>query len=279
MLTCALNVSEGRDAARIAALVEAAGEDLLDVHTDADHHRSVLTVVGEDAPRAVAVAALERIDLRRHAGAHPRLGVVDVVPFVAPPGDSLAEACAARDRFASWLGTEVGVPAFTYGPGLPTLPEIRRSAFAGLAPAAGPPRPHPRAGATVVGARFALVAYNLWLVDPDLATARSIARSLRGPSVRALGLAVGHTVQVSCNLIEPLAVGPEVVYDAVAARARISRAELVGLMPSAVLAVVDPARWSDLDLSPGRTVEARLAERVQGLRPSGTWKGGAGMSG
>lgn len=273
MLTCALNVSEGRAAARIAALVEAAGEDLLDVHTDADHHRSVLTVVGEDAPRAVTVAALECIDLRRHAGAHPRLGAVDVVPFVAPAGDSLAEACAARDRFASWLGTERGVPAFTYGPGSPTLPEIRRSAFAGLAPAAGPPRPHPRAGATAVGARFALVAYNLWLVDPNLDTARSIARSLRGASVRALGLAVGAAVQVSCNLVEPLAVGPAVVYDAVAAQAPIARAELVGLMPSAVLAAVDPARWSDLDLSPGRTIETRLAERAQGLRPPGERKG------
>ncbi len=262
MLSCVLNVSEGRAGLLIAALLDAAGDDLLDVHTDADHHRSVFTVVGEQAPRALTVVAVEGIDLSGHAGAHPRLGAVDVVPFVPLPGDSLIGACAARDRFASWLGTELGVPAFTYGPGQATLPEIRRSAFTGLAPFAGPPWPHPRAGATAVGARNPLVAYNLWLAEPDLALARSIAQSLRSPSLRSLGLAVGNAVQVSCNLIEPFTTGPEAVYDAVAARARVARAELVGLVPAAVLAGIDPTRWAELDLSPDRTVEARLARRA-----------------
>ncbi len=261
-----MNVSEGRRPEVITALVRAAGADLIDVHTDADHHRSVLTLIGEEAPRAVAVAAVERIDLRDHAGAHPRLGVVDVVPFVPLSGNSLAGAVAARDRFASWLGAELGVPAFIYGPGQATLPEIRRSAFAGLDPAAGPPVPHPRAGATAVGARLPLVAYNLWLVEPDLARARAVARSLRSPRLRTLGLAVGTAVQVSCNLLEPLRVGPGAVYDAVAASAPIARAELVGLVPAAVLTAVDPERWAELDLSPGRTVEARLAARARKCR-------------
>lgn len=261
MLVCVLNISEGRRAGVIATLVAAAGGDLLDIHSDADHHRSVLTLVGEEAPRRVAVTAVEGIDLRDHTGVHPRLGVVDVAPFVPVSGVSLVGAVAARDRFASWLGSELAVPAFTYGPGLATLPEIRRSAFSGLAPAAGPPAPHPRAGACAVGARRALVAYNLWLASPDLALARSIARSLRSPRVRALGLAVGGAVQVSCNLIDPLVTGPEVVYDAVATRAPIAHAELVGLVPAEVLAAVPPERWAQLDLSPGRTVEARLAAR------------------
>ena len=269
MLLCVLNVSEGRRPELIAALAGAAGGDLLDVHTDRDHHRSVLTLVGEEAPRAVTVAAVEAIDLRRHAGVHPRLGVVDVVPFVPFDGASLGDAVAARDRYVEWLSRELAIPAFTYGPGLPTLPEIRRSAFAGLVPAAGPHRPHPRAGATAVGARPALVAYNLWMAEPDLALARSIARSLRSPEVRALALAVGEAVQVSCNLVEPHMVGPQAVYDAVARSARIDRAELVGLVPEKVMASADRDRWGELDLSPARTVESRLRTQAQRSRRRG----------
>lgn len=272
MLLCVLNISEGRRMSLIGELADAAGDDLLDVHADGDHNRSVLTLVGEDAARAVTVATVEAIDLRHHTGAHPRSGVVDVVPFVPLSGDSLDRAVATRDRFVSWMGDELGIPAFPYGPtsssspGHMTLPEIRRSAFAGLAPTAGPAAPHPRAGATAVGARHSLVAYNLWLSVADLDLARSIARSLRGPTVRALGLKVGNAVQVSCNLVEPHKTGPQAVYDAVAIQARIGRAELVGLVPKAVLASVDPDRWAQLDLSPDRTIEARLAARAKGTR-------------
>ena len=262
MLVCPINVSEGRSAPVLDALAAAAGSDLLDVHTDADHHRSVLTVVGEAAPRAVAAVAVERIDLTSHRGAHPRLGALDVVPFVPAPGSAMAEAVAARDRFVSWLGDALGVPAFAYGEsGRPALPQIRRQAFTSLVPDAGPGRPHPRAGATAVGARPPLVAYNLWLARPDLALARRLARSLRGPAVRALGLAVGAHVQVSCNLLDPAAVGPAAVYDLVATATPVSHAELVGLVPEAVLATVEPSRWAELDLAPERTVEARLALR------------------
>ena len=261
MLECGGNVSEGRRPEVVAALGNAAGDALLDVHTDPDHHRSVLTVVGETAPRSIAAVAVARIDLDHHAGAHPRMGAVDVVPFVPLADATLADAEAARDRFATWLGDDLGVPAFVYGRGRPSLPEIRREAFRRLNPDAGPPAPHPSAGATAVGARPFLVAYNLWLAEPDLGLARSVAAELRSPAVRALGLAVGSGVQVSLNLLEPQSVGPAMVYDAVAARARVRRAELVGLAPEAVLSAVDPGRWAQLDLSADRTVEGRLARR------------------
>ncbi len=243
----------------LGALARAAGDDLLDLHADGDHHRSVLTLAGEEAVRAVSRVAVDLLDLRTHAGAHPRMGVVDVVPFV-PSGDaSLGDAEDARDRFAHWLGEELAVPSFSYGPGRPSLPEIRRRAFVSLAPDAGPSVPHRSAGATAVGARPPLVAYNLWLAQPDLISARAVARSLRGPAVRALGLAVGDHVQVSCNLIDATQVGPAQVYDAVAARVAVARAELVGLAPLWVVAAVPQARWTELDLSPERTVEARVA--------------------
>ncbi len=261
-LECVVNVSEGRRHHVVADLATAAGDDLLDVHTDADHHRSVLTLVGEAAPRAVAAVAVERIDLRDHRGVHPRLGAVDVVPFAPLGGTTLDEAVAARDRFVAWVAEELGVPAFAYGAGRAPLPEVRRQAFRDLAPDAGPSRPHPTAGATAVGARPVLVAYNLWLTPPaDLALARSLARSLRGPAVRALGLPVDDGVQVSLNLVDPLVVGPATVYDAVAARVPVARAELVGLAPRAVLDSVPPQRWLELGLDPERTIEARLSRR------------------
>ncbi|HZM31202.1 MAG TPA: hypothetical protein VFB77_11965, partial [Acidimicrobiales bacterium] len=146
MLECVVNVSEGARAEVVAAIATAAGADLLDVHADAHHNRSVLTLVGEDAPRAVARAAVERLDIRRHQGVHPRIGVVDVVPFVPLAGATLADAVGARDRFLAWAADDLGLPGFAYGPER-SLPEVRRRAFADLAPSAGPPRPHLSAGA------------------------------------------------------------------------------------------------------------------------------------
>lgn len=264
MLECVVNVSEGRDAEVLAALVGAAGDDLLDVHVDPHHHRAVLTVVGETAPRRVAEAAVTGIDLRRHHGAHPRLGALDVVPFVALRGSTPADAVAARDRFAAWLGDTLAVPAFTYGPER-SLPEVRRRAFTTLAPDHGPWTPHERAGACAVGARLVLVAYNVWLEHPDLGRARAVATAVRGPGIRALGLAVGDRVQVSMNLIDPIAVGPADAHDRVAAAVAVAGAELVGLVPAAVLHAVDPTRWAELDLGADRTIEARLAVRTDAL--------------
>ncbi|MGH9185956.1 MAG: glutamate formimidoyltransferase, partial [Acidimicrobiales bacterium] len=193
-------------------------------------------------------------------GAHPRMGVVDVVPFVPLEGNTILDAVAARDRFARWAGGDLALPCFLYGPER-TLPEVRRGAFTDIAPDTGPLSPHRTAGACAVGARPPLVAYNLWLARPSADLARRIARQLRGPAVRALGLQVGDAVQVSLNLIEPTAFGPADAYDAVTALAEVTRAELVGLVPDAVLRTVDSGRWDELDLDEGRTIEARLARR------------------
>ena len=269
LLECVINVSEGRDANFLAGLARAAGGCLLDLHSDGDHHRSVLTLAGperlvEDAAQSVARLVIDTLDLNSHQGAHPRLGALDVVPWVSlcdwPVADGpLPPAIEARDRFARWAGRSLGLPCFVYGPER-SLPDVRRRAWRTLRPDAGPGQPHPTAGAAAVGARPVLVAYNLWLADPDLALAREIARDLRGQMVRTLALRVGDAVQVSCNLIAPWSFGPEAAYDAVASRTGVARAELVGLAPATVVQRVPPHRWRELDLDPASTIEARLEQ-------------------
>ncbi len=258
-----MNVSEGRDGPALAAITAACADYLLDVHRDTDHNRAVLTLAGptvEVAARRVAQAAVEQLDLRTHVGVHPRIGVVDVVPFVPLDGSTLVDAIAARDAFAAWAGEALGLPCFLYGPER-SLPSVRRDAFGVLPPDTGPRQPHPTAGACAVGARPVLVAYNLWLRDRDLDHARRLAASVRGDHVRALGLAVGDHVQISMNLLSPLDVGPADVFDAVGREAAISRAELVGLVPMAVLEATPAERWDELDLHAARTIEARVAGR------------------
>jgi glutamate formiminotransferase len=269
VLESVINISEGRRGGLIDAIAASAGADLLDVHSCELHNRSVLTVIGEDAARAVTRSGIELLDITTHSGAHPRIGVVDVVPFIALQGLDESVARTARDDFARWAADELGVPTFLYGTER-TLPEIRRTAFDDLLPDHGPLSPHPTAGAIAVGLRPPLVAYNLWLIEPDLALARRIAASLRSPSVRALGLAVGDQVQVSMNLIDPMVTGPHRVHALVAKQARIDRSELVGLLPDAVLRRIDPSRWEQLDLAEDRTIEWRLAERARRL----PWGGG-----
>jgi glutamate formiminotransferase / 5-formyltetrahydrofolate cyclo-ligase len=203
--------------------------------------------------------------------------VVDVVPFVplgvgrgAAEAADMMRAVSARDEFARWASAELGLPCFLYGPrpgGDRSLPEVRRGAFRTLHPDAGPPVPHPTAGAVAVGARGLLVAYNLWIGGGDATVARSVAAAVRSPAVRALGFDLDGGVQVSCNLVEPLRVGPAQVHDAVealleATGAGVTRCELVGLLPEAVLVQVPSRRWSELGLDPGATIEARLGEQV-----------------
>jgi glutamate formiminotransferase len=274
MLECVVNVSEGRDDTVVEAIAASAGPALLDVHRDPWPHRSVFTMAGpgvEEAVRALSGTTIRLVDIRTQAGVHPRIGALDVVPFVplddggspAGPGTGLDEAIAARDRFARWAADALGVPCFFYGPER-TLPELRRRAFSGLDPDTGPTQAHPTAGACAVGARRVLVAYNVWLSTDDLAIARAIATAVRGPVVRSLGLRVGEMTQVSCNLIDPGALGPATLYDAVRSLAgeagtEVARAELVGLAPAAVVDAVAADRWTELDLAPDRSIEARLA--------------------
>jgi glutamate formiminotransferase len=315
-IECVVNLSEGRDLEAIDVVAALAGTTLLDVHTDPEHHRSVLTLAGgasevEDAARAVVRGAMDHLDLRSHQGIHPRLGVADVVPFVPlapglagtaslPPSPAAATSrgpvglggvVAIRNRFARWAGTELDLPCFLYGPER-SLPDLRRQAFRSLPPDAGPSPPPPTAGASSLGARHVLVAYNLWITMPSggetadsetvqeatLDLARRCATAVRGPAVRALGLPVGGGAQVSCNLTDPEVVGIADLYDAVAGQVEahggvVARAELVGLAPLDALENIPRHRWKELDLGEERTIEARLAGAGHSTSGRNGWSG------
>lgn len=274
MLECVVNISEGRDAARVQALRRLGGRGLLDLHADPDHHRSVLTLAGPDEALLATVQGIARwvvneLDLSGHDGAHPRLGVLDVVPWIDldnPWSAATPASLAARNRFAGWAAEELHLPCFLYGPER-SLPEVRRLAWRVVGPDCGPLAPHPTAGAAAVGARGILIAYNLWLAGASLATARSVAAAIRRPGLRTLGLAMSGGTQVSCNLTDPAHLGPDQAFDLVAERAAIARAELVGLVPRAVLDRIAEDRWQELDLSPARTIEARLGAAESSLPP------------
>ncbi len=177
------NVSEGRDPEVLDALATACGVALLDLHVDADHHRSVFTLAGDDTPealRSLALAVAERVDLTRHAGVHPRLGALDVVPFVALDGHARADAIDAARAFGAWAAETLAVPVFFYDDAdvtARTLPVTRRDSFHARAPDVGPARPHPTLGAIAVGARAPLVAVNCELARDDLRLARAIAHA------------------------------------------------------------------------------------------------------
>jgi glutamate formiminotransferase len=292
LLACVPNVSEGRDQSVIRALgdaVEAAGVRLLDVHADVDHHRSVFTYLGapdavERATLALARVAVERVDLRRHAGVHPRVGAVDVVPFIPLRGTSMADAVRSARRVGGAFSEATGVPVFFYAeaaanPARRELPIIRWGGFEGLAerlvdpawcPDCGATAPHPSAGVTVIGARGPLIAFNAMLDTPDVAIAKSIAAVVREsapgglPAVRALGvyLASRGIAQVPMNLLDyrrpsPAAVADRVEREAHARGVGISSWELVGCAPADA--------WTDwatarrvLDARPEQILDAAL---------------------
>jgi len=271
IVECVPNVSEGRDAsrlARFAATVSATpGVRLADVHADPDHHRSVFTFLGP--PAAVAAAALAlaaavvaEVDMRDHHGIHPRIGALDVLPFVPLAGMTMAEAVALAHATGRALAARHALPVYYYGHAARrrerrTLRELRHGEYEGLAarlasadgqPDDGPARFDARAGAVVVGARDVLIAYNVWLAGDDLAAARTVAgrvRESRGglPAVQALGLPLAsrRRVQVSMNLLDHRLTSIPAAFDRVRAEARlrgidVERAELVGLAPRAAFA-------------------------------------------
>jgi glutamate formiminotransferase len=281
VLECVVNVSEGRRAGVVDALASACGAALLDVHSDADHNRSVLTLAGAadevaEAALALARAAVERIDLAAHAGVHPRLGAVDVVPFVPlddAGSDGLAAAGQVARTWAERAARELGVPVFLYGSADPagrSLPDVRRSAFKEREPDFGPAGPHPTAGAMAVGARPVLVALNCELPGADVAVARTIARAVRErdgglPGVRALGFALAsrRRAQVSMNLTDLGATGVEAACSAVRRAAAshgtdVAAVELVGLLPAAELERCSEEFLAWSGLSPDQTIEVRL---------------------
>jgi glutamate formiminotransferase len=280
VLEAVVNVSEGRRPEVLGSLARACGRALLDVHTDPDHHRTVFTIASEvageteAAVRRLAAAAAEHGSLTGHDGVHPRLGVIDVVPFVAlgptPPEVSLT----AAESFADWIAAALDLPVFFYDladPAHRTLPALRRDAFSTRRPDRGPDRPHPRLGAVAVGARAPLVAINLELDRDDLELARTVARHVRErdgglPGVRALGLQLPsrHSSQVSLNLVDLTATGLETVCVAVrdeveSSGAHVERVELVGLVPAAALAECSTEFLAWTGISASETIEARVA--------------------
>ncbi len=284
------NFSEGRDRATIDALAAALGEhaELLDVHADADHNRSVFTLVGEEdellsALLAGIVCARERIDLRRHEGAHPRIGAADVVPLVPIVPDDMPRAREAGRALARRVGEELGLPVFLYGelaPGLGPaffrkggLDELQSRIDAGeLEPDFGPKRLDERAGGVLVGARRPLVAFNVNLRG-ELEAAQAVAAVVREtgggfPGVRALGLALPSAglVQVSMNVEDWEAVAlheivTRVEQEARARDAEVVGSELVGLMPAGAAAAAAGAMLRIEGFDSSRVLELRLLGR------------------
>ena len=256
MLLAVPNLSEGRDAAVIDALGAAfgsAGARVLDRHVDSDHHRSVFTLAGEPgeisgALVAGARVAVERIDLRAHAGEHPRVGALDVAPVVYLDLEQRGAAHAEALVTAHLLASELELPVYLYGTlaGGRTRAELRRpGALAVISPDYGPCESHPSAGAVLVAARPPLIAFNVELAAPaTLELARAIAARIREggpdglPGVRALGLALAGSgvMQVSTNLEDHYAVSAGEVVAAVRRHAPVAGAELVGLAPAAAFA-------------------------------------------
>jgi len=270
IIECVPNVSEGRDTGSIEAIAAAVrsvpGVRLLDVSSDASHNRSVLTFVG-DAPAvragvaALFRAALERIDLRRHKGEHPRMGAVDVVPFIPIRGSSVEECVALSREAGATIAKDFGVPVYLYEDSASSdlrrnLAEIRKGQFEGFptkmkdprwAPDFGPAEPHPSAGVVAVGARAFLIAYNINLATRDLAIADRIAKAIRHLSggfryVKAMGveLAERGIVQVSINMTNFKKTPLHRVFECVRSEAErhgvaILGSEIVGLSPAEAL--------------------------------------------
>jgi glutamate formiminotransferase len=284
------NFSEGRDRLTIVAIGEALAEyaRLLDVHSDADHNRSVYTIVGSDEELVAALlgaieTARELIDLRRQEGAHPRIGSADVIPIVPLRHEDAERARALALELARRVGEELELPVFLYGELAPGLgpaffrrggpSELQRRMDAGeLAPDFGPPRLDERAGGVLVGSRQPLIAFNVNLVGDDLEAAREVARAVRErdggfPGVRALGLRLpkaGH-VQVSLN-IEDWRASPlhEVVgavnREASARGLRVTGSELVGLLPAGAATAAAGSLLGLAGLDPAHVLELRLLD-------------------
>ena len=283
------NFSEGRDAAVIEAIGAALGKHarLLDVHADADHNRSVFTLVGSAEELVGALlagigVARERIDLRRHRGAHPRIGAADVVPLVPLAPEDLDRARAAAVELAGRIGGELGLPVFLYGESAPGRgpaffrsggpEELQRRLDAGeLAPDFGPSRLDERAGGVIVGARRPLIAFNVDLRGSP-AVAREIAAVVRErgggfPGVRALGLELPGSgrVQVSMNVEDwEAAALHEIVaaieQEAAARGAEVIGSELVGLMPAGAVAAAAGSVLHIDGFDASRVLELRLLD-------------------
>ena len=293
---CVANFSEGRRQDVIDAIVRAvgsvAGTAVLDVHSDVDHNRSVVTFAGEPEPvlesayLSIATAA-RLIDLDEHRGQHPRIGAADVVPFVPLSGMTLEDCAALARQLGERVGRELRIPVYLYEaaatrPDRINLADVRRGEYEGLkdailtnpdrAPDYGPARLG-KAGATALGARLPLIAYNVYLDTSDVEIARKIAASIRYSGgglahVKALGLLVNGRAQVSMNLTDytrtPIARVMEMIRsEAGHYGVAVVSSELVGLIPQDAL--IEAARWYLQldDFSSDQILEERLRERLK----------------
>lgn len=297
LVECVPNLSEASDVETLDAVSAAiSGQDgtwLLDRTSDPDHARSVYTMAGYAGPvmaamEAALALAVERIDMRSQRGQHPRIGAIDVIPFV-PLGDTTIEQCVQGAReFAARVATRFELPVYLYahaalGQRRRSLADLRRPGFEGLAaamrepgnePDFGPGNPHPSAGAVAVGARPFLIAYNIQLSTADVAIARRIAGRIRArdgglPAVQALGLELASRgcVQLSLNLLDyrrtPLwSVWEEAERLAAEEQVRLLDSELVGLAP--IRSLVDVA--DHIGVPSFHPVEQRLNEAAEWLR-------------
>ncbi len=298
LVECVPNFSEGRDAAKIDAIVQAVlgvpEVVLLDREADADHNRSVLTFAGPPAAVAdAAFRAVERavalIDLTRQQGAHPRIGAADVVPFIPIEGVTLAECVQLAERLGAEIWSKLKVPVYLYEaaarrPERSNLENIRRGQFEALLqemgsvparhPDIGDPICHPTAGATVIGARKFLIAYNINLNTPDVAIAKRIAKTIRFSSggfryVKAMGvmLASRNLAQVSINLTDFEQTPMHVVFEAVCREAErygvtVAGSEIVGLIPRKAIELSAEYFLRYENFRPELVLENRIAEAL-----------------
>lgn len=299
------NFSEGRDLAVVSAIVEAmggSGAELLDWSADPDHHRSVVTVIGtpeqvEEATVAGAAVAVDRIDLRLHSGVHPRIGAIDVLPFVPLAGLTMHEARASARRVGHRLVAELGLPVFFYGhasnpPGR-NLAALRRGGFESLArhwPEGREPDllplnwphegGHPTAGACCVGARPILLAWNVWVRGLTLQQTRGIARAMREassgmPGVRtmALELPSRQALQISMNLEDVQHASPAVVFRRVREMVEteggdVGKTEVIGMIPDRLLESISVDELKLENFSTERLLSERLARHIAKHRDS-----------
>lgn len=293
IVECVPNFSEGRREKVIeqivAAMADSPGAQVLDVQSDPDHNRSVVTLVG--APQAVVEAAFqgitiaaELIDMNHHRGGHPRMGATDVVPFVPIRELTMQDCVALARQLGERVGNELGIPVFLYEaaatqPERRNLADVRRGEYEGLkteiatksdrAPDFGP-AVLGTAGATAIGARPALIAYNVYLNTDDVKPAKAIAKAIRHSSgglryVKAMGLIVEGQAQISMNLTDyqrtPIHRVTELIRsEAARLGLAITRSEVVGLLPAEAL--IDAARFylQLTDLSPNQVLENRLSD-------------------
>ncbi len=296
LVECVPNFSEGRRpevVAEIAGVIAATpGVTLLDTQSDAHHNRCVITFVGEAAAaqegafRAIAAAA-RLIDLTRHEGAHPRFGATDVVPFVPVRADDMAACVEAAHRLGARVGAELAIPVYFYEdaarrPERRNLADVRRGEFEGLrdaiatdptrAPDEGPAAVHPKAGAVAIGARPALIAYNVNLNSADLELARRIATEIRErdgglPCVKAMGLALDDGVQVSMNLTDYRRTSVLTAFEAVrsraaAAGATVRESEVVGLLPEDAVTALAREVLAAPQLTRAQVLDARILDNL-----------------